>query len=121
MRRLIKSLGGIISTLQKRSQYGTIPARQYVPAGQQPLRQRCPGDQHTHAGYPYCHPSQRKHRVASAELHQEGSRVERIKHAMDKLGEKMTQRAVQRKKVPERWRQDYHRMRRYIDRLQGRK
>ena len=114
-------LNDIISKLQKRSRYGTVPARQYVPAGQQPLRQRCPGGQHTHGGYPYCHPAQRKHRVASAELHQEGSRVERIKRKMDELGEKMTQRAMRRKEVPERWRQDYHRLQRYLDRLTGRK
>ena len=107
--------------LNKRSQYGTIPSRQYVPAGQQPLRQRCPGDQHSHAGFPYCHPQNRKHRHAGAELHAEGSRVERIKAKQRELRERMYQMAKRKQVVPERLRANYQRIQRYLDRLQGRK
>lgn len=98
-----------------------VSARDYVPAGQQPLRQRCPGDQHSHAGFPYCHPSQRKHRHAGEELHAEGSRVERLKAKQEELRRKMLRMALRRKEVPERLRADYQRIRRYLDRLQGRK
>ena len=110
MQRLI-SLDGIISKLQKRSAY--------VPAGQQPIAQRCPPGSHAHGGMPYCHPEPRKHRAAGPELHQEADRVRAIDQKRKEIGEKMYQMAKRGKVVPEGIKRDYARLDHYIRRLTG--
>ncbi|KKL13960.1 hypothetical protein LCGC14_2520550 [marine sediment metagenome] len=121
MRKLIKDLDGMIATLQKRGQYGTIPSRQYVPAGQKPIAMRCPGGEHAHGGFGYCHPERRKHRIAGQPLHEESARLKVIEHHMNRLGDVMTDMARRKKVVPERIKADYARLYRYLQRVQGTK
>ncbi len=121
MQRLVKSLDGLISKLQKRGRYGTTPARQYTPAGQKPVAMRCPGGEHAHGGFPYCHPEQRKHRQAREELHAEAGRIKTIDRKMHELGDRMTDLARRKKPVPPGLRRDFSRLYTYLQRVQGTK
>ncbi len=111
MQRLIQNLDGLVAKLQKKNPY--------VPAGQQPVAQRCPPGEHAHAGFPYCHPEPRQHRAAGAELHQEAGRVKAINQKRLEIGERMYQMAKRKKVVPEAMKRDYARLDRYIRRLTG--
>jgi len=118
MQRLIKSLDDIIS---RAGRYGTIPARQYKPAGDKPISQRCPAGEHAHGGFPYCHPSARKHRQAHAELHGEARRVQAIDDKMHEIGSKMTALARAKKPIPPAMRRDFSRLYNYLWRIKGKK
>ncbi len=118
MQQLIKNLDDIIS---KKGRYGTIPTRQYVPAGQGPVAQRCPGGQHAHGGFPYCHPEERKHRQAREELHAEADRIKAIDRKMHELGDKMTALARAKKPVPPGLKRDFSRLYSYLWRIKGKK
>ena len=100
-------------------QYGTIPARQYKPAGQQGIRLRCPPGNHAHGGFPYCHEEGRQHRVAHAELHDEEQRLRQVEHRMNELGNAMHEMARQKKDIPPAMRRNYARLYTYIQRVKG--
>ncbi|KKM24760.1 hypothetical protein LCGC14_1601890 [marine sediment metagenome] len=118
MRKLIKGLGGLISKLQKR---GPIPASQYVPAGQKPVAMRCPAGDHSHGGFPYCHPEQRVHRAGHEQFHQEDRRVKALERKMNEIGDAMYDMAKQKKVVPNAMRANYKRIYTYLQRVQGTK
>ena len=118
MQQLIKRMDDII---RRAGPYGTIPARQYKPAGQQPIAQRCPPGQHAHGGFGYCHEEQRQHRQAHAELHQEAGRIAAIDRKMHELGDKMTELARAKKPVPPGLRRDFSRLYSYLWRIKGKK
>jgi len=118
MRKLIKGLDGLISKLQKR---GPVPASQYVPAGQKPIAMRCPGGEHAHGGFPYCHPEQRVHRAGHEQFHQEDVRVKALERKMTEIGDAMYDMAKRGKVVPERVKANYKRIYTYLQRLQGTK
>ena len=117
MRKLIKSLDGLIAKLQKRG----VPASQYVPAGQKPVAMRCPGGEHAHGGFPYCHPEQRVHRAAHAQFHQEDKRVKALEKKMNEIGDAMYDMAKRRKPVPPGMRANFKRLYTYLQRIQGTK
>jgi len=118
MRKLITGLDGLIAKLQKR---GTVPARQYVPAGQKPVAMRCPGGEHAHGGFPYCHPEQRVHRAAHEQFHQEDKRVKALERKMNQIGDAMYDMAKRRKPVPAGMRANFKRIYTYLQRVQGTK
>ena len=117
MKRLLNNLERIIDKLEKRS----VPAREYVPAGQKPVAMRCPAGSHSHGGFPYCHPEPRKHRAASAELHQEDRRVKAIEQRMNEIGDAMYDMAKRKKVVPPGMRANFKRLYTYLQRIQGTK
>lgn len=117
MRKLIQGLDGLIGKLQKRP----VPASQYVPAGQQPVAMRCPGGEHAHGGFPYCHPDQRKHRVGSQQFHQEDARLKALERQMDDIGDRMYAMAKRGKVVPQPMKANFARIYQYLQRIQGTK
>jgi hypothetical protein len=82
---------------------------------------RCPAGSHSHAGFGYCHPEQRKHRVAGQELHQEDARMRAIERQMNRIGDAMMDMAKRKKVVPAAMKNDFRRLYTYLQRVQGTK
>ena len=119
MNRLLNNIEQIVNKLEKRSRYGTVPSREYVPAGQKPIAMRCPAGSHSHAGFGYCHPEQRKHRVAAQQFHQEDARLKALERKMKAIGDQMYAMAKRKKVVPQGMKADFARIYRYLQRVKG--
>lgn len=80
---------------------------------------RCPPGEHAHAGYEYCHPEKRRHRLASERLHRHHRTLMSLEQEMERLWQEMREMAARGDEPSPSMRADFSRLYRYFRQLRG--